>query len=97
MPGCVAPDCSNSSAKKFKMCHFPLKDPKRCAIWIKNVKRKNWTPNKYSTLCQVRIKMKFCFIFNLFIIFNNHIKFLIIYERFTLHRKLGNNIELMDC
>ncbi|XP_077260888.1 uncharacterized protein LOC143896747 [Temnothorax americanus] len=34
MPGCAAPNCYNSSEKKFKMCTFPLKDPKRCAVWI---------------------------------------------------------------
>ncbi|XP_011859801.1 PREDICTED: THAP domain-containing protein 1-like, partial [Vollenhovia emeryi] len=53
MPGCVVPNCYNSSEKKFKMCHFPLKDPTRCAVWVNNIKRKNWTPNKHSTICQV--------------------------------------------
>ena len=35
------------------MCYFPLNDPERCAIWLANMNRENWTPNKYSALCQV--------------------------------------------
>ncbi|XP_011870432.1 PREDICTED: THAP domain-containing protein 1-like [Vollenhovia emeryi] len=54
MPSCSAQKCSNSSKKHFKMCMFPFNDPKRCAIWISNVNRENWTPNKYSALCQVQ-------------------------------------------
>lgn len=54
MPRCAAKGCSNSSMKnKKKMCYFPLKEPERCEIWIKNVNRENWIPSKHSALCQV--------------------------------------------
>nr|XP_012215533.1 PREDICTED: THAP domain-containing protein 4-like [Linepithema humile] len=53
MTGCVAPKCFNSSSKGFKMCYFP-KDSKRCAEWIQNMGRTNWTPTQHSALCQVQ-------------------------------------------
>lgn len=39
--------------KGFKMCYFPLKEPERCAVWIQNMKKDSWTPNKFSTLCEI--------------------------------------------
>nr|XP_012217562.1 PREDICTED: THAP domain-containing protein 5-like [Linepithema humile] len=53
MPSCSAKKCTNSWKKHFKMCYFPLNDPQRCAIWVANMNRENWTPNKHSALCEV--------------------------------------------
>ncbi|XP_018403995.1 PREDICTED: THAP domain-containing protein 2-like [Cyphomyrmex costatus] len=33
------------------MCFFPS-DPVRRAVWVANVRRQNWLPNKYSALCE---------------------------------------------
>ncbi|KYM95144.1 hypothetical protein ALC62_14217 [Cyphomyrmex costatus] len=52
MTGCVAENCTNSSKKGVKMCFFPS-DPVRRAVWVANVRRQNWLPNKYSALCEV--------------------------------------------
>ncbi|XP_011690960.1 PREDICTED: THAP domain-containing protein 5-like [Wasmannia auropunctata] len=52
MPGCAAPYCTNSAAKGYKMCYFPT-NQERCSVWVANMHRDNWTPTKYSTLCQV--------------------------------------------
>lgn len=53
MPSCDAQGCTNSSKKGYKMCVFPIKDKERCAIWVANMNRANWTPTKHSALCQV--------------------------------------------
>ncbi|XP_039304899.1 THAP domain-containing protein 5 [Solenopsis invicta] len=58
MPSCSARKCANSWKKHFKVCYFPLNDPQRCAIWVANMKRENWTPNKHSALCQVHFAPK---------------------------------------
>lgn len=51
---CEALNCSNSSQKGFKMCHFP-RSPNRRVKWIRSVGRDEWSPKKYSTLCEVII------------------------------------------
>ncbi|KYM98793.1 hypothetical protein ALC62_10483 [Cyphomyrmex costatus] len=55
MPSCDAQGCKNSSKKGYKMCSFPIKDKERSAIWVANTPKRyaNWTPTKYSVLCQV--------------------------------------------
>jgi len=53
MPSCAAKKCSNSWKTGHKMCYFPLTDQERCAIWVTNINRENWIPNKFSTLCQI--------------------------------------------
>lgn len=52
MPGCSAYGCSNSAAKGFLMKTFP-RDPEKRKNWTVKVKRENWYPSNYSTLCEV--------------------------------------------
>lgn len=35
----------------MKYCSFPLKDKCRLAAWLNAIKRENWTPSKYDTVC----------------------------------------------
>jgi len=58
MPSCAAKNCSNSSKTGYKMCYFLLKKQEQCAIWVTNVSRENWTPNKYSICQVVKAKLK---------------------------------------
>jgi len=62
MPGCSAINCSNSASKGFLMKHFP-KDKVRRKLWLVKMKRDNWSPTNYSSLCEV----SFNYFFNNFI------------------------------
>lgn len=64
MPKCAVLNCKNSSLAGFKMCHFP-KDQERLNKWVEFVGRYQWTPSKFSAICEVSIliKNKYTYIF----------------------------------
>lgn len=51
MTGCAAMNCTNSSEKGFKLFSFPS-DKVRREKWIHNMSRKNWSPTRYSRICE---------------------------------------------
>ncbi|XP_039519207.1 THAP domain-containing protein 1-like isoform X1 [Pimephales promelas] len=55
MSCCVAYKCSKRqvSSSGLSFFRFPFNDKERLQKWIRNVKRKGWTPNKYSRLCSL--------------------------------------------
>lgn len=53
MGSCSAVNCSNRSEKGYKMHKFPA-NPKQRDIWVRNMKRENWTPTYASCLCEVK-------------------------------------------
>ena len=49
---CSVPGCSNRSGRDSTSFHkFPLKNAKLLQQWIHNIKRKDFTPTKYSKVC----------------------------------------------
>jgi hypothetical protein len=53
MPGCTAPNCTNSSQKGFKLYHFPT-DKERSSVWVRNCGReRGWKPTKHTCVCEV--------------------------------------------
>jgi THAP domain len=70
MPGCCAPNCTNSRAKGFYMSKFPTDEPRR-SIWVQNIRRIQkvimpngqmkktaWQPTQHTVLCEVL----YCFV-----------------------------------
>ncbi|KDR11766.1 THAP domain-containing protein 2 [Zootermopsis nevadensis] len=56
MPGCTAPNCTNSSQKGFKLYHFPS-DRERSSVWVHNLGReRGWTPTKHTCVCEVHFE-----------------------------------------
>lgn len=55
MPSCAAQGCSARSDKGEVLKIFPRKDLRRRQIWTERVNRPEWTPTKYSALCEVRL------------------------------------------
>ena len=52
MPCCSAVNCSNNTAKGFKLYRFP-RDKTRRREWAVKVKRLNWESKDTSYLCEV--------------------------------------------
>lgn len=52
MPGCAAPNCSNSGAKGHVMKVFPCNEERRI-LWARNTGGMNWMPQKHHRLCEV--------------------------------------------
>lgn len=50
---CSILGCSSrySKEKNIKFFRFPLKDKCRLTAWLNAIKRENWTPSKYDTVC----------------------------------------------
>ncbi|XP_069688662.1 uncharacterized protein [Periplaneta americana] len=56
MPGCTAPNCTNSSQKGFKLYHFPT-DKERNSIWVQNCGREQgWKPTKHTCVCEAHFE-----------------------------------------
>ncbi|XP_044737765.1 THAP domain-containing protein 5 isoform X2 [Chrysoperla carnea] len=55
MGSCSAVNCSNRSEKGYKMHKFPA-NPKQRDIWVRNMKRDNWTPTYASCLCEIKVE-----------------------------------------
>ncbi len=56
MPCCSAVNCSNNTAKGFKLYRFP-RDKTRRREWALKVKRLNWEPKDTSYLCEVSVHL----------------------------------------
>lgn len=56
MPGCTAPNCSNSTQKGYKLYHFPA-DVERSTLWAKNMGRQDgWKPTRHTCICEVHFE-----------------------------------------
>lgn len=58
MVGCSAVGCKNRREQGYIMKVFP-RDPIRRKEWAAKVRRKNWTPNNNSYLCEVNKHEKY--------------------------------------
>ncbi|KAL0972722.1 hypothetical protein UPYG_G00193910 [Umbra pygmaea] len=52
---CSAPNCNhdsgNSNAERKSYYKFPLHDPDRLTLWLKNMGREDWSPSKHQYIC----------------------------------------------
>ncbi|XP_061683040.1 THAP domain-containing protein 5-like [Syngnathoides biaculeatus] len=51
---CSVPNCKNDSTSgsdRKSFYKFPLQDPERLEVWLRNIGRDNWTPSRHQYIC----------------------------------------------
>ncbi|XP_077421429.1 THAP domain-containing protein 5-like isoform X2 [Vanacampus margaritifer] len=51
---CSVPNCKNDSTSgsdRKSFYKFPLQDPERLQLWLRNIGRDNWTPSRHQYIC----------------------------------------------
>lgn len=48
---CSVPNCRTAPGDRKRFYKFPLHDPERLDLWLRNMGRNNWTPSQHQYIC----------------------------------------------
>lgn len=48
---CSVPNCKTAPGDRKRFFKFPLHDPERLDLWLRNMGRNNWTPSQHQYIC----------------------------------------------
>lgn len=48
---CTVPNCRTAPGDRKSFYKFPLHDPERLDLWLRNIGRKNWSPSRHQYIC----------------------------------------------
>uniref|UniRef100_A0A3B3ZPW7 THAP-type domain-containing protein n=1 Tax=Periophthalmus magnuspinnatus TaxID=409849 RepID=A0A3B3ZPW7_9GOBI len=48
---CSVPHCKTTPGNKKNFYKFPLHDPERLHLWLRNMGKNNWTPSRHQYIC----------------------------------------------